>query len=69
MNPVSAIPRADDADLAEQSDGVVAPTLFADEPIGDVEADPADVHEQRTTVDEDDERLWADEPEEDGGYT
>lgn len=66
MNPVSAIPRADDADLAEQSDGVVAPTLFADEPIGDVEADPADVLEQRTVVDEDDEERWSDDFTQDG---
>ncbi|GAS93615.1 uncharacterized protein RMCC_0581 [Mycolicibacterium canariasense] len=68
-NLMEAIPRADEADLAEQSDGMVAPTLFADEPIGSIEADPADVLEQRTTVDDDDERLWAADPEEGGGYT
>lgn len=66
MNHVSVIPRADDADLAEQSDGAIAHTLFTDEPTADLEADPADVLEQRTVVDEDDAERWSDDFTQDG---
>ncbi|MDX1875124.1 hypothetical protein SBI67_23655 [Mycolicibacterium sp. 120266] len=66
MNHVSAIPRADDADLAEQSDGAITHTLFTDEPTADLEADPADVLEQRTAVDEEDEEMRTDDFRQDG---
>lgn len=62
---IAAVPTADDADLAEQSEEIVRTgplgTDVGDDLVGNREADPADLLEQRTPVEDFDDQTFADD--------
>ncbi len=62
---IAAVPTGDDADLAEQSEEIVRTgplgADIGDDLVGNREADPADLLEQRTPVEDFDDQTFADD--------